>query len=54
MLVADDDNGNYVVVRGMRNFTEVESDQSALTFEVVTTAEGELRLAHTSWFFRTV
>ena len=54
MLVADDDNGNYVVVRGMRNSTASLSDQSALTFEVVTTDEGELRLAQTSWMFRTV
>ena len=54
MLVADDDNGNYVVVRGMRNSSASESDQSALTFEVVTTDEGELRLAQTSWMFRTV
>ena len=40
MLVADDDNGNYVVVRGMRNSTASESDQSALTFEVVTDRRG--------------
>ena len=36
----------------MRNSNEFESDQSALTFEVVTTDEGELRLAQTSWLFR--
>ena len=54
MLVADDDNGSYVVVRGMRNSNDFESDQSALTFEVVTTEEGELRLAQTTWLFRQI
>ncbi len=54
MLVADDDNGNYVVVRGCGTATSLESDQSALTFEVVTTDDGLLRLAQTSWLFRTV
>ena len=54
MLVADDGDGSYVVVRGMRSSNEFESDQSALTFEVVTTDEGELRLAQTSWLFRQI
>jgi hypothetical protein len=54
MLVADDGDGSYVVVRGMRNSNEFESDQSALAFEVVTTDEGELRLAQTSWLFRQI
>ena len=52
ILVADDENGSYVVVRGMRNSNEFESEQSALTFEIVTTDEGVLRLAQTSWLFR--
>lgn len=54
MLVADDNNGSYVVVRGMRNSNAFESDQSAITFEVVTTDEGELRLAQTTWLFRQI
>ena len=54
MLVADDDNGSYVVVRGMRVSNQVESDQSAMAFEVVTSDEGELRLAQTSWLFRQI
>jgi hypothetical protein len=51
MLVAEDADGRYVVVRGMRNTSPMWSNASALLFEVVTTSDGELRLVQTAWFY---
>ncbi len=53
LLIAQDEDGSYVAVRGMRNTTPSGfSDASAVLFEIVTTTDGELRLAQTAWFFR--
>jgi hypothetical protein len=52
LLVAQDEDGRYVAVRGMRNTSPLGSSASALLFEIVTTADGELRLAQTAWFYR--
>ena len=51
MLVAEDADGRYVVVRGMRNTSPIWSNASALLFEVVTTPDDELRLVQTAWFY---
>ena len=46
LIVAESD-GRYVVTQGM----ESASWASALTFEIVTTADGELRIAQTDWTY---
>lgn len=51
LLIAEDDDGRYVVVRGMRNTTPVWSNASALSFEIVTRSDGELRIVQTAWFY---
>jgi hypothetical protein len=52
-LVAQDEGGSFVAVRGMRNtMPSGFSDASAVLFEIVTTTDGELRFAQTAWFFR--
>ena len=45
LIVADESRGRYVVTRGMRS----GPFPSAVTFEVVTTPQGELKLAQTAW-----
>lgn len=50
ILIAEDADGRYVVVRGMRNTSPNWSNASALLFEIVTTADDELKLAQTAWF----
>jgi hypothetical protein len=51
LLVAQDEDGRYVVVRGMRNtLPSSRPTASALLFEIVTTTDGELRIAQTAWF----
>jgi regulator of replication initiation timing len=45
LIVADQSHGRYVVTRGMRS----GAIGSAVTFEVVTTLQGELKLAQTAW-----
>ena len=51
LLIAEDDDGRYVVVRGMRTRNPVGSNASALLFEIVTTPEGDLRIVQTAWFY---
>ena len=51
LLITADPDGRYVVVRGMRNSSAVWSNASALLFEIVTTADDELRLVQTAWFY---
>jgi hypothetical protein len=51
LLIAEDADGRYVVVRGMRNSSPVWSNASALLFEIVTTTDDELRLVQTAWFY---
>ena len=52
LLIADEGNGRYVVVRGMRiMFTGIYPNASALMFEIVTTPDDELRFAQTAWFY---
>jgi hypothetical protein len=51
MLVAEDADGRYVVVRGMLNTGVGWHNASALLFEVVTTPDDELRLVQTAWFY---
>lgn len=51
LLIAEDEDGRYVVVRGLRNSSAIWSNRSALLFEIVTTPEGELKLAQTAWFY---
>jgi hypothetical protein len=50
LLIAEDEDGRYVVVRGMRILGSW-SNASALLFEIVTTADDELRLVQTAWFY---
>ncbi len=51
LLIAEDEDGRYVVVRGMRNTSAIWSNASALLFEIVTTPDDELRLVQTAWFY---
>ncbi len=51
LLVAEDADGRYVVVQGLRNTSPIWSNASALLFEIVTTADDELRLVQTAWFY---
>lgn len=54
VLVSDNGDGIYVVIRGMRNTgLPVGPVESNISFEIVTTPDGELRLAQTAWFKRT-
>ena len=50
LLIAEDEDGRYVVVRGMR-ISGSWVNASALLFEIVTTADDELRIVHTAWFY---
>lgn len=53
LLVVDDEDGRYVVVCGVRNtHPSGFSVSSALSFEIVTTADDELQLAQTSWLYQ--
>ena len=45
LIVAQQSHGRYVVTRGMQSGPFA----SAVTFEILTTADGELRLAQTAW-----
>jgi hypothetical protein len=51
LLITADRDGRYVVVRGMRNGSSASSNASALSFEIVTTADDELRIVHTAWIY---
>lgn len=52
LLIADEGNGRYVVVRGMRVvFGGVYPHASALMFEIFTTPDDALRFAQTAWFY---
>jgi hypothetical protein len=48
MLVVDEGDGRYVVTRGLRN-SGVVSGVSAMTFEILTQSDGELRIAQSAW-----
>ena len=48
MLVVDEGDGRYVVTRGMRNSGAVFG-VSALTFEILTQSDGEMRIAQSAW-----
>lgn len=48
-LIAAEPEGRYVVTRGVRNSSGASSFASALTFEVLTTTGGELKIAQTNW-----
>lgn len=56
ILITADDDGSYVVVRGMRNILESRNwdDSSALAFEIETTDDGSLKLAQTAWIYRQI
>ncbi len=47
LIVADQSRGRYVVTRGMQSGTWA----SAVTFEIVTAADGELKLAQSAWTY---
>jgi hypothetical protein len=51
LLITNEGNGRYVVVRGMRNTSSAGSWASALLFEIVETPNDGLRLAQTAWFY---
>jgi hypothetical protein len=51
LLIAEDADGRYVVVRGMRISSPVWSNATALMFEIVTTADDELRFVQTALFY---
>ena len=48
MLVVDEGDGRYVVTRGLKNSGAV-SGVSAMTFEILTQSDGELRIAQSAW-----
>lgn len=51
-LIAAEPEGRFVVTRGVRNSLGTHSSSaSALTFEILTSAEGELRIAQTAWVY---
>ncbi len=45
LIVADQSRGRYVVTRGVR----VAGFSSALTFEILTTTDGDLKITQTDW-----
>ncbi len=52
--MANEGDGTYVVVRGIRN-THIpinEIDESAFAFEIETAEDGSLEIAHTLFMFR--
>jgi hypothetical protein len=51
MVITDEGDGRYVVVRGMRIANSGGSNASAVLFEIVRTVDDELLLAQTSWFY---
>lgn len=52
LLITDEGDGRYVAVRGMRNSSPSGwSSATALSFEVVTMPDDELRLVQTAWFY---
>jgi hypothetical protein len=51
LLIAEDEDGRYVVVRGMSLTSGIGSHASALMFEIVTTPDDELRFVQTAWFY---
>lgn len=48
MLVVDEGDGRYIVTRGMRN-SGVVTGVSAMTFEILTQSDGDLRIAQSAW-----
>lgn len=56
ILITADDDGSYVVVRGMRIVNDARGwdDSSALAFEIETTADGSLKFAQTAWIYRQI
>ena len=53
VLIAEDEDGRYVVTRGMRNTSSTWSNASGLSFEIVTLPDGELRIVQSAWFYDT-
>ena len=51
LLIAAEPDGRYVVARGMRITNGGESWASALTFEIMTSANGELEIAQSEWMY---
>ena len=51
LLIAEDADGRYVVVRGVRNSSGSWENTSAMLFEIVTTPEDELKIVQTAWFY---
>ena len=53
-VMADDENGDYLVVRGIRNTLAGAgiSVASALAFEIETLGDGSLKIAHTAYISR--
>lgn len=51
LLIAEDEDGRYVAVRGMSLTSGIGSHASALMFEIVTTPDDELRFVQTAWFY---
>ena len=48
-LIAAEPEGRYVVARGLRNSNGAASYASALTFELITSVDGELEIAQSAW-----
>ena len=54
LLITEDEDGRYVVVRGMRiTMPGVWTNASAFLFEIVTMPDGELRIVQTALFYDT-
>jgi hypothetical protein len=52
LLITDEGDGRYVAVRGMRNtMPGAWENATAISFEIVTTPDGALKLVQTAWFY---
>ena len=51
LLIAEDEDGRYVVMRGMQLTSGIGSHASAFLFEIVTTPDDELKIVQSAWFY---
>ncbi len=53
LLLLVDDPSRYVVTQGIRNIFMSTPTESAVTWEIITTADEELKIVQSAWFKRT-
>ena len=51
LLISEDEDGRYVVVRGMQLTSGIGSHASAFLFEIASTPDDELKIVQTAWFY---